>query len=313
MAAIGALLGLAFDLRFQLAPALAVVAIGAAWRDVRRGWLPLLAAAAGPVLLLGAVDWATWGSPFQSIWKNIDVNFFHNRSAIYGVEPFYWYATQLISRYGVIAFPLAVCFAFGVRAAPLLAITSVVVVVFHSLIAHKEISFIYAALPCALVVAGLGASRLLTALAKHRAMSGPVLATAVFLCAAAAAIAGQTAKSFREPSAHVEIRALWSILRTRLDLCGLALYGEIRFPWVLTPGYVGLARQVPIYLLQAPEALALAAPGFNYLVVDTGSVPTLPDGERIACDGKFCLLHRAHSCEPVPGLDINSVVTRLGQ
>ena len=313
LAAIGLLLGLAFDLRFQLAPAFAVVAIGAAGRGLRRGWLPLLASAAAPIVLLGLTDWLTWGSPFQSIWKNIDINFFHNRSAIYGVEPIYWYGAALIGRYGIITVPLAVCFGFGIRAAPLMAATALVVVAFHSLIAHKEISFVYAALPCALVVVGLGATRLLTALVKTGAASSRALGAAILTCAAAAAGAGRAAHPFREPAAQPEIRTLWQIARASPDLCGLGLYAPARFPWVLTPGYVGLQRATPIYLLRGPEALALAAPAFNYLLVDAGADPTLPDGQTVACDGKFCLLHRDHLCEPRPDFMINPVIQRLGQ
>lgn len=311
--AIGLLLGLAFDFRFQLAPALAVVAIGTARRNLRGGWLPLLAAAAVPVLMLGLLDWVTWGSPFQSIWKNIAINFFDNRAEIYGVEPFYWYAADLIGRYGTVSILLALCFGLGVRAAPLLAATAVAVVAFHSLIAHKEISFIYAALPCGLVVAGLGAARLWARLVRDSAATPRALFAAAFACAAVAALAGHAARPFLEPSAQPELRDLWSILRARSDLCGLALYGDTRFPWFGTPGYVGLQRPIPIVALLSPADLDQAGPSFNYIVVDTSSVSELPGGEHVACDGRFCLLRRTNACQSVTGFDINTVIHRVGQ
>ena len=67
---IGLLLGLVLCVRFQLAPALLLVAVWAAGKDFRSGWLPLIIGALGPLIALGACDYLTWGSPFQSIWLN---------------------------------------------------------------------------------------------------------------------------------------------------------------------------------------------------------------------------------------------------
>jgi GPI mannosyltransferase 3 len=69
--AIGALLGIAFCLRFQLAPALLLTALWASRSNVRTGWLPLILGSALPLIALGVSDYVSWGSPFQSVWKNL--------------------------------------------------------------------------------------------------------------------------------------------------------------------------------------------------------------------------------------------------
>ena len=311
MAAIGLLLGLVIALRFQLAPAAAVVGLAAIWRTGPRLLLALLTGAAIPLAALGALDAATWGSPFQSIWKNIDINLLRRRSEIYGTEPVTYYFIGMIRRCGVAAIPLAFSLGLGVRVAPILAAAALAVVAFHSLIAHKELSFIYAALPCAIILAGLGIARLWTTLAGRH--PGARLLLALAFCASTAALAGLAGRPFREPSAYPQVRALWNIVRARPDLCGLALYGGVSFPTFITPGYVGLQRAIPIYLPRGPEALAAAEPAFNYLLVDTAALAALPDGEKIACNGNFCLIRRTHQCEPVPAFGVNAVLQQLGQ
>src|SRR3954447_26500030 len=90
MATIGLLLGLAFDLRVQLTPALGLVALWAGRDDPPR-WLALLAGASPAIAALGILDALTWGTPFQSVWKNIPINFGDSVSDLFGVQPPHWY------------------------------------------------------------------------------------------------------------------------------------------------------------------------------------------------------------------------------
>ena len=313
MAAIGALLGLAFDLRFQLAPALGLVALWAAGSDLRRGWLPLALGVAVPVLLLGTVDWLSWGSPFQSIWKNILVNFFQNKAEVYGVEPAYWYLVEIARMNGAATLALLVFFFLGARQAPLLASTSVLVVAFHSLIAHKEISFVYAAVPPAMVTVGLGTAWLvkrLPELLRLPVEPSRLLAAGAGGWFAVALLTGLAEQPYAQSGPRAGLQSLWGDLRAKPDLCGLGLYGRGQFPWPWSSGYTGLDRAVPMYLMRSPQALAEAEPGFNYAVVTAEGSADLPGYDRLRCSWYLCLVHREQACTPVPEHEISRALER---
>jgi len=315
MAAIGLTLGLAFALRFQLALALGLVALWAARADWRR-WLPLVGGAAIPLVLLGIIDFVTWGSPFQSIWKNVQVNFFEGRANTYGAQPAAWYAVELARRYGAALLPLMVLFVIGARRAPLLALLAAVVVGFHSLITHKEISFIYAALPPAIVVAGLGSARLIEAVPGLLRAPLPTRTVTVAVTAAwclVLLLTGLASAPYDESMMMASLRTAWNNVRARPDMCGLGLYGRLfPFPWAYTSGYSGLNRSVPIYLILGPDELARSKTGFNYLLARTADIPELQDYDVVRCKWDMCVLHRDQPCETVPELEINNVNARTG-
>ncbi len=311
--AIGALLGLAFSLRFQLAPALLVIAVWAGRRDLRQGWLLLLLGAALPLGALGVCDFLTLGSPFQSIWKNIEINLFEHRSEIYGVEPPYWYGVLVLRLWRPALLPVTVFFLIGAPRARLMALISIVVVGFHSLIPHKEISFIYAALPPALIVAGIGTARVVMAAAE--ALRSRVSLAAMGFAASLlwAVVAAYTADHSFRPLwfyGH-EMLPIWKEARSRPDLCGLGLYGA-RFPWHITGGYALLDRPAPIYLLRSPAALGPAGPGINYLIAANPPAPELHSYETVMCGSDFCLLHRPQGCIETPAYRIDAVLADEG-
>ena len=311
--AIGALLGVAFCLRFQLSPALLLVGAWAGRKDFRNGWLPLALGAAAPLLALGVSDYLSWGSPFQSIWKNIYVNIVVNRSAAYGVAPPLWFVSKLMEVWGYALLPILVFFALGARAAPLMALTAVVTLLFHSLIAHKEISFIYAAAPLAMTVVGIGTAR--SVLALHRLRPDVSLRSALALAvvlwtilAGSYGVAGL--RALREEVAS-SMLPVWMAAAKAPDLCGLGLYGP-HFPWYRSGGYSYLNRATPIYLLRTPEALAEAQPGINYVLVDSRSADTLPEYKKALCSSAFCLLKREQPCAEMPKFRINGVLAEEG-
>ena len=72
---------------------------------------------------------------------------------------------------GPASLPLAICFVAGFRAAKLPGLVALMVIGSHSLIGHKEFSFIYDAIPLMLVVAGLGAAGILNQFDQQRSGS----------------------------------------------------------------------------------------------------------------------------------------------
>jgi hypothetical protein len=317
-AAIGALLGVVFALRFQLAPAAAVVALCAGRADVRRAWPALAAGAALPLATLGLCDWIAWGTPFQSVWKNLVVNLVERRSEIYGVEPPGWYLVQLVRLWGAAFLPVALFFVLGASRAPVMALVAAAVVLPHSLIAHKEISFIYAALPPIMITAGLGTARVLawlrggTGPAPQRAALPLVLAAAGLWTA----VAALTAESGLAPmwARRSAMLALLHDARQRPDLCGVGLLGS-QFLWHITGGYAYLDRPVPLYLLHTPVRLAAARAAVNYLIVAADAAAEVGQGyEAVAGEPGWRLMRRDGSCIAAdPEDEINAVLARDGQ
>ena len=145
-----------FCFRFHTAPALLFAAIYACRWHFRARWMPLIVAGSLPVLALGVLDALTWGLPFQSVWQNLWVNIVEGRSRIYSVEPLWWYVAHLVEQWGAAVVPIGILFVVGARRTPLLGGLVVVHVLAHTLIAHKELRFLYPVMPANIVLVGLG-------------------------------------------------------------------------------------------------------------------------------------------------------------
>jgi hypothetical protein len=150
------LLGMVFALRLQLAPAVAIAGIVLCRRDPRR-WALALAVAAVPVFLAGGLDWFTWGQPFRSFWLNVYLNVFRGVAAqTFGASPagFFVYILGLDWLWTL---PVIILLAYrGGRFLKLPGVLAVVIVLTHSLIAHKEYRFIFPAIALAIPLAGVG-------------------------------------------------------------------------------------------------------------------------------------------------------------
>jgi hypothetical protein len=95
----GALAGLACVLRYQLAPAVAVIGLVALWRWRGRAW-PAALAGGLVVFAGGALDAYTWGFWFASVITSFDFNVGQNQMVRFGTQPFYWYTFTLAALSG---------------------------------------------------------------------------------------------------------------------------------------------------------------------------------------------------------------------
>jgi phosphatidylinositol glycan class B len=304
-AGLGALLGIVFCLRFHLTPALALVALAAARLRLRERWLPLLLGAAVPLALLGIVDQVTLGSAFQSVWKNFSVNVTEGRSLFYGQEPAFWYGVAWAHLLGIAALPMALLFCLGASLLPLAAACGVLIVLTHSLVAHKELSFIYAAFPLAATVAGAGLTRLALLLARWRV--GAALAGVVVLAAGSAASGDVPALATRT----ADLMASQARLHGLSDMCGLVMYGPIFWP-----SYALMDRNVPVVLVSTPAEYAAAAAAGNYILIRRPNFrndPSLAEAKPQMCWKYFCLLRRPGTCTAAPYYDMNRVLERTGK
>jgi len=183
----GFLLGAAFVLRVQLAPAIAIAGIFLCGRDLAR-WRAGLLAGAVPVLCAGLLDWITWGEPFRSFFLNVYLNVFRGVAAQeFGASPPAFFAGVLCLDW-LWTLPVILVLAWrGRRKLPVAGLAILAIVATHSLIAHKEFRFIFPAVALAVPLAGVGLAGIFENLSVRGAVSkarilGMALALAGPLC-----------------------------------------------------------------------------------------------------------------------------------
>jgi hypothetical protein len=185
------------------------------------------------------------------------------------------------------------------------AATAAIVVLVHSLVAHKEFGFIYAALPLAVIVAGIGASRLaqIPGTRVHPALSGPATLALLLLLAATVTLHGRYRDALTNGAPYLRAMA---VVHALPDLCGLGLW----FPgWA---SYALIDRPVPMYLMTTPAQFTDAAPQFNYLLVAQGSPPGGAGFSVDRCWNAVCLLKAQRSCRASDNDEINATLRERG-
>lgn len=271
----GALLAAGIVVRPQLGAGIAVVAGGIMWRH-REGrsarWL--LVGVGGALMVLGAVDLLAFDYPYQWLVENVRINVVEGMTSQFGTDPWYWYA-RIVLRVWLYLTPfLLALFLIGVRKLWLPAAAAVVFVVSHSLFAHKEYRFIYAAVVLGLLVCSAGAVQAVARLARSRAWSERRTWTVVAGIIALAGAAGVARSLDRPFVAHWQnFSSRIAAFETLHDDATLASI-VVDLKWTSTPGYSGLQRDVPLHTLTASETLEGLAGSYTHLV-------TLRDPDRI--------------------------------
>ena len=275
--------------------AVGMVAVGPRRRDV----LPLLGVFAVGALSFGLFDELTWGRWFHSAFTYVSANLMEGKASNYGVAPVWHYLTSLTTAEPLLA-PVAVGLAvFGGRAALPISATALGYIALHSLIPHKELRFVWPAVPLLFAAAAVGLSARWPAERTQRRAAWVAIALAVASAMTAPWLTfgrlgiGEPPRATRVfDFAGAEARLL-RLAGEREDLCGL---------WVKTlppyriAGYASLHRPVPLY----PDVLRTGREGrFNFVIARVGDVA----GEEIARDGERALVKVGAVCEPDPEFD----------
>ncbi len=173
----GLLLGLAFTLRMQLAPAIALAGILLCRGDLRR-WAVALGVAALPVLAAGVLDWFSWGQPFRSFWLNIYLNMVLGvaKTEFGASPPYYFFYMMMVDWFWTLPVFLVLAWRGG-RQLWLPGAMALLILLTHTLIAHKEYRFIFPAIALAVPLAGLGLADFLIRLRAAGRLTAPRLAT----------------------------------------------------------------------------------------------------------------------------------------
>jgi hypothetical protein len=312
----GALFGLAVCLRYQYAPAIAVIALWQYRLDWHRWRAALIGGLAVGIMAGGLLDWATWGLPFQSIWLHFLRNTVDGVGSAIGTDPPSYYLAYLLVALWPAPLLLALA-VIGATRAPALGLAALVTVLVHTVVPHKEVRFIYLALAVTPILIGLGIAALLARVGRpHPAWSGGALAVWAWL-SWQGATGSALVDRWTLNRSSVEIFLAASRLPA---LCGLAVR-DMRL--IDSGGYVYLHRDVPLFFADATDVFRLpgsavtlrfsverhrqaeplraipAAGGFNALI---GTEAAAPAGfTRLGCRddpsrtgaGALCLFHDA--------------------
>lgn len=239
-------------------------------------------------LLLGGVDWASWGIPFHSVIEHVRYNWLEGRASEHGTSPWHTYFTvALWERLGPLAPLAAILLVIGAARAPLVGLAAFVPLVLLSTVAHKEERFVANGWPLLLALLALG----LLALARRARGGAPVIAGVLALLVISNA-AGTAHLPWRWRS-DVFLAQDWA--GRQHDATGLLVDGRAH----LNGGHLLLARPIP----QAPLTHhPQAGPSFNYAVTcDRDQGHWAARGWREAAAFGTCVVRRRESPLDAPG------------
>ncbi len=306
----GFVLGAALAFRIQLGPIVLLVGIWVARLNLR-AYAAFILGGIGPLLFLGALDWATWGLPFQSIIKYVK----YQSSSIgetgdgrFGFVPWYHYPAWILAYWSGAFALIALTALLAAPRLPLLLAIPVVNLAVLELIAMKHPRYLYPGVPFVLVLAGLGGSLLALRLWEGKVPLARIAAIGFVFVALTSALLG----GFGYFAATFSL-GRGTILATRAvnadpAACGLAIAPGSN--WWLSGGYVYLNADKGLYGISAgdPDFKAKSA-AFNYILT-TSELPGEPledfstlGYEKGQCyangtRGPACLWHRTGTCTP---------------
>jgi hypothetical protein len=320
----GALLALACVWRFQYAPACAVFALAACWRDPRHA-VALVAGGCVVLVLSGAVDMVHGSAPFAWLVQNIQHNLLHDRASEFGVAPAAAYVLQASILWSGATLLMLLALWRGWRHAPLLIVAAVVNVAFHSMIVHKEYRFIFLSIALLIIAAALGSAdwvQMMRRQSAWRSRALPVVCGGWLLLSLG--LSGASLIMRDNWMRGVGVAQLMAELEADPEVCGLALYA-ISYPFV--PGRGQLAARRPIYSFYRDDPLAKGRlpavvkthqAEFNRIIGPASLASELPeDFSRRSCamtsdEKPACVFARRGACDAgASPFGTNDVLVRL--
>jgi hypothetical protein len=304
----GVLFGLATVLRCQNGALLAALVLIVLTRCRLRAAIALAAGGFAALLLGGLLDWVTWGKPFQSIIEYLRFNVIEKGSELWGVSSRGFYLQTMLATNGLALLALVLGFLAGLARTWPVALLTLLFLAIHSLFPHKELRFLYPALPLFLTCAAVGLAVLIEKLpllrarpATSAAVVGMVLLAAFGLRARRVTFDDigqglQVPGEARPPTTRVwgcldEQNRLLAEVGRRADLCGLVM-PNVNAYW--TGGYSYLHRRVPLLWWPGLDSA-------NYALLIPGQKLADARYKIVAQASGYALLRRDGPCRPVRG------------
>jgi hypothetical protein len=301
----GLFCGLALSLRIQLAPAILFAILYFCYPHRRKRALPIALGILIPVLAFGLVDAFTWSHPFQSFWLYFWVNVGEGRSLLAGAQPWHWYLIKLARRSG----PVALLAIVGARRSPFLGWIALIILASHSMLAHKEIRYIYPLVPIALTLSALGVLEIVREInVRWKSALRPgaaVVAALVFYALCSGFLASRFPHWSRTGGSLIALERL----STDPGVCGVGVQGLY---WWESVSYTYLHQKVPIIIVPRASKLQNGTSSFNALLTDRSLAAPGAGFDLVGCWKEACLYERSGACTPDPYNEINAVLERTG-
>jgi len=295
-----ALLGLSAVLRLQNGILCAGLLVALAARRRFREALWALGALAGMAALYGLLDRLTWGGWFHSALVYLQFNLVEGGAARWGTSSAGYYLRCLFTSMPALFAALVVLVPLSARRAGALLAICAAFLALHSLVPHKELRFLFPALPLLFALAGCGLD------AAARRIPLGVAAGALVACAALSALTLRSL-TFGDLGQYLDARPgapalddMGPVNRLLLraggapDLCGLEVEA-VHLAW--TGGETYLHRPVPLYPHTGPRR---DSHRFNYAVTRPAWAG---GGEVVATDDALALVRFPWGCVPDPTYD----------
>lgn len=292
----------AFSLFFRFQNLLLLAGFFAALAMLRR-WVLLQRGAAVSVvalLLFGAVDRLTWGHWFQSVRLLWTFNVSQRQADWMTVQPGFYYLKTMFQAGGPALLLWGGLALVGARRGLSLLLPASLFLIFHSLLWHKELRYLWPSLPLWAAAAALGWQKVSDRFGRRAAGVALALTLGLHLFSLAqlrhltfgdlggADVAAYSAFDFAGP-----INRLLMAAHRRPELCGLKVEGHRRTDF---GGQAYLHRRVPLY---GEEGAGRGSGFYNYLIT---AAPPGAGELTLARDGAFRLLRLPYeTCRPDPG------------
>jgi hypothetical protein len=308
LVAAGLIFGIAFTVRFHLAPALALLVLWLGWGAWRERFWPLFAGACASAILGGLIDWPTWGFPFASIWYNFDYNILYGVNAFFGTPGWDVYPAFLVFFWSGGAAVILFLAALGSFRLPMVGAAAAVTYLQYVVLPHKEFRLIFPAVLLAAMLAALGLARIVTWAERELRAAGRVPEHALHVSGTVAfvfwlvfAMGEATSAGYAQLWWQDEGPLLLSLrIAQEPNICGVAIDAKSGLAWTWTGGYSYMHRPLALYETHDEAALVRGAPLFNAMVY-LGKMPAVPDFRERLCRDGACLAERSGGCAAAPG------------
>jgi hypothetical protein len=298
LAIAGFLLGLGVLLRFPYVVFVGVVVMGTCRTDLRKWmWIGAGFAAAGVLGILS--DLIAGQTPFLWLLRNIQQNIFEGRAASNGIRMPFYYPLAFVGKYGfgmACILVLALLCPARYRLLLLAALTDVVML---SVLAHKELRFVYLSTCIFVILAALASVDVFNQHTPQNLRTSPLARAAPYYLWVILSLTSWLGTNDFTPIETKNLAAQLAQPAIRDgQVCGLAMSDRYRFGMpraIIGPGiplYSEVPIVQPIFLpdpVVIPEAVASAANA----IVASGKA-RLPSGYRPV----RCLFIRPGPCDP---------------
>lgn len=298
--AAGFFLGSAAAIRFQLAPGSGIALL---FLLQKRKMLPFIVGCGAfilPIMVLGIVDFYTLGEAFQSVSRNYYYNKTLGVVSDFGEDWFGYYIQKYILFWGAAFVFVLYCLVFSDKKEKIPLIVALFIIFYHSLIGHKEISFVYAAVCLVIFSTACGFWEVV----KKYPQKKNVFLTALSL-AMICIFMSKYSPYLNARSVGIKFERLVS---KKSDVCGIALLdGKKAQTFSEIGGYAASFKSVPLYLYLNKEEALRNDDKYNYLIVSNYGISLeLPHSwALLSCEkGRVCLYRKVQpKCSGVPDFE----------